>query len=43
LNYAPGQVVANGATIKLGAGGKICVYSHQAMDLIVDVTGYHPA
>jgi hypothetical protein len=43
LNYAPGQVVANGATIKLGTGGKICVYSHQAMDLIVDVTGYHPA
>jgi hypothetical protein len=43
LNYAPGQVVANGSTIKLGAGGKICVYTHRAMDLIVDVTGYFPA
>jgi hypothetical protein len=42
LNYAAGQVVANGATIKLGVGGKICVFTQQAMDLIVDVSGYHP-
>ena len=40
LNYAAGSVVANGAIIKLGSGGKLCVYSHQAMDLVVDVTGY---
>jgi hypothetical protein len=43
LNYPPGAVVANGATIKLGVGGEICVYTHQAMDLILDVTGYFPA
>jgi 2',3'-cyclic-nucleotide 2'-phosphodiesterase (5'-nucleotidase family) len=43
LNFAAGQTIANGATIKLGTGGKICVYSDQATDLIVDVTGYVPA
>ncbi len=43
LNFAAGQTIANGATIKLGAGGAICVYSDQATDLIVDVTGYVPA
>jgi hypothetical protein len=42
LNYAPGEVVANGATIRLGTNGSICVYTHRAMDLIVDVTGYVP-
>jgi hypothetical protein len=43
LNYATGQTIANGATIKLGTGGKICVFSDQATDLIVDVTGFVPA
>jgi hypothetical protein len=42
LNYSPGQVIANGATIKLGTDAKICVYTHRAMDLIIDVTGYIP-
>jgi hypothetical protein len=41
LNYAAGTVVANGATVKIGDGGKVCVYTHRAMDLVVDVTGYH--
>lgn len=40
LNYAAGEVVANGATIRLGTGGAVCVYTHRAMDLILDVTGY---
>jgi hypothetical protein len=43
LNYATGQTIANGATIKLGTGGTICVYSDQATDLILDVTGFVPA
>ena len=43
LNFAAGQTVANGATIKLGEGGKICVYTDQATDLLLDVTGYVPA
>lgn len=42
LNYASGAVVAYGATVKLGVGGKICIFSQQAMDLIVDVTDYFP-
>ena len=43
LNFAAGQTVANGATIRLGSGGSICVFTDQATDLIVDVTGYVPA
>ena len=40
LNYAAGQVVANGATIKLDPQGDICVYANRETDLVVDVTGY---
>ena len=40
LNYAAGQVIANGATVPLDNNGNICVFTRQAMDLIVDVTGY---
>jgi hypothetical protein len=42
LNYFAGAVVANGATVKLGTGGKVCVYTHRAMHLVVDVTGFIP-
>ena len=42
LNFAAGQTVANGATIRLGSSGSICVFSDQETDLIVDVTGYIP-
>ena len=42
LNFAAGQTIANGATIKLGPDGTVCVYTDQAADLIVDVTGYIP-
>ncbi|MEO1055657.1 MAG: fibronectin type III domain-containing protein [Actinomycetota bacterium] len=43
LNYAAGQTISNGAVIALSAAGTLCVYTHRAMDLIVDVTGYTPA
>ena len=43
LNYTAGQTIANGATIKLGTNGTICIFTLQPMDLIVDVTGYLPA
>jgi hypothetical protein len=43
LNYAAGTVVANGTTVTLGTGGRICVYTHRAMDFVLDVTGYFPA
>lgn len=38
---SPGEVNANLATVKLGAGGSIDVYSLQACDVIVDVLGYY--
>jgi hypothetical protein len=40
LNYTAGTTIANGATIKLSTAGTICIYTHQAMHLIIDVTGY---
>jgi hypothetical protein len=43
LNHSAGEVVANGATIRLETGGSVCVYTHRARDQIVDVTGYVPA
>ena len=39
VNYAAGQVIANGATVKLG-NGKICIYTHRSTDLVLDVTGH---
>ena len=42
LNYAVGQVVANGATVKLDPSGDICAFTLGDTDLIVDVTGYLP-
>jgi LPXTG-site transpeptidase (sortase) family protein len=38
---SPGEVNANLATVKLGAGGSIDVYSLDACDVIVDVLGYY--
>ncbi len=40
LNYAAGETIAGGATIEIGDGGAICVYSHRALDLVVDVAAY---
>ena len=42
LNYATGQTVANGALVKIGNGGMVCLFNSQATHLIVDVTGYFP-
>jgi hypothetical protein len=43
LNYVKDQTVPNLVIAKLGAGGKVCFYSQQAVDLIVDVAGFFPA
>ncbi|MEM9515158.1 MAG: hypothetical protein AAGA42_09910 [Actinomycetota bacterium] len=43
LNHAAGQTIANGATVQLSGDGSLCVYTHRATDLIVDITGYVPA
>jgi sortase (surface protein transpeptidase) len=38
---SPGEVNANLATVKLGSGGSVDVYSLDACDVIVDVLGYY--
>jgi hypothetical protein len=43
LNYVKDQTTPNMVIAKLGAGGKVCFYSQQPTDLIVDVSGYFPA
>ncbi|HEY5663611.1 MAG TPA: hypothetical protein VIS05_06210 [Ilumatobacter sp.] len=43
MNFAAGEVIANGAIIPLGSGGRICVFSSQSTHLILDVAGYHVA
>jgi alpha-tubulin suppressor-like RCC1 family protein len=43
VNYATGQTIANSVTVKIGAGGAVCVYSSAAGHVIVDVAGYFPA
>ena len=43
VNYVAGDVVPNAVLAKVGAGGKVCIYTSQGTDVIVDVTGYTPA
>ena len=40
INYAAGVVVANAVLAKVGVDGKVCVYTHAATDLVVDVNGF---
>jgi len=40
LNYAAGQTIANSVTVKVGAGGAVCLYVYSATDLVADVDGY---
>lgn len=40
LNPRPGRVRPNLVVTPVSAGGKICLYSLQDVDLVVDVTGY---
>jgi hypothetical protein len=43
VNFVAGQTVANAASVKLGAGGKVCVFVSAATHVLVDVNGAHPA
>jgi hypothetical protein len=43
LNYTSGQIVPNLVTVKVGDGGKVCLYSMTATHLIADVTALYPA
>ncbi len=38
INFQAGQTIANNATIQLSDDGTICVYTHRATDLVVDLT-----
>ena len=40
LNFTRGAVVANGVIAPVGASGKVCIYSNQASDLLVDIAGW---
>src|SRR5687768_9831390 len=40
VNHDLGHATSNSAIVKIGAGGKICVYSMSPVDVIVDVTGW---
>ncbi len=43
INYEPGATLANSVIAKVGADGKVCIFTLAATDLIVDVNGFHPA
>ena len=43
INYSRGETIATGIIAKVGSGGKVCIYSHAAAHVIVDVDGYFPA
>ncbi len=42
VNYAAGQVVPNAVLAKIGAGGKVCVFTLAATDIVIDANGYIP-
>jgi hypothetical protein len=40
LNFVSGGAVANSVIAPVGASGKVCFYSNQATDFLVDITGW---
>ena len=42
LNFTLGQTVANGVVSAVSADGRVCLYTHAAADLVIDVTGWFP-
>ena len=40
LNLVAGQVAPNLVITKLGAGGKVCLFTQQSTDLIADISGF---
>ena len=40
VNFVAGDTVPNSVIAKVGADGKVCVYSSQRIDTVVDVAGY---
>ncbi|MGK0276484.1 MAG: hypothetical protein ACI9N0_002877, partial [Ilumatobacter sp.] len=43
VNYNTGDVAANAVLAKIGVGGKVCVFTAAATDLVIDVNGFTPA
>jgi len=39
VNYQPGRDAANSVAVKVGNGGKICVYSSASSHVVVDLDG----
>ena len=43
LNFVAGDTVPNAVVVKLGAGGKVCLFAAEsATHLIADTNGYFP-
>jgi Domain of unknown function (DUF5122) beta-propeller len=42
LNYVTGQTVPNAVTAKLGANGRVCLFSQASTHVVVDINGYYP-
>lgn len=42
LNFAAGQTVANAVIAGIGDGGKVCIFTSQPTQLVVDVDGFFP-
>jgi len=42
VNFAKGATRPNSVIAKVGVDGKVCVFSSQAIDAVVDVAGYFP-
>ena len=43
VNHGGSGAVSNSAIVKLGVGGKLCVFSLVDADVVVDVSGFFPA
>jgi hypothetical protein len=43
LNFAAGQTIPNAVVSKVGAGGKVCVFSSADAHVLVDVNGSFPS
>ena len=42
VNYESGDIVPNAVLARIGAGGKVCIFTLAPADIIVDVDGYVP-
>ena len=42
LNFDAGATIPNAVITKIGVGGKVCLSSSAATNLLVDINGYYP-